>query len=262
MGKPGFRVFLLSILFATSFAFGQGPTTRDPRAVAVLQQSLLAMGGSVPTDTTATGKITIVEGSTTETGTIRVLTKGVQQTAEHIETEQSRRVSIFSNNAARVSDNETSKRLPLELSVLNQSPDFPLAVIGRLLTLEDAAFEYVGQETLDGTEVHHVRAWQTFAATPKLRRLAEHSKIDIFVDTKTSLVRKISLAPHLGGPSPVIIPLEVSYTAYTNVGGVLYPFRIEKTLNGTPWATITIDSVRLNSGLKDADFPVSTGRAQ
>jgi hypothetical protein len=44
---------------------------RDPQAVAALRQAFAAMGGRLPADTVATGTITIVEGSRTETGTIR-----------------------------------------------------------------------------------------------------------------------------------------------------------------------------------------------
>ena len=50
--------------------------------------------------------------------------------------------------------------------------------------------------------------------------------------------------------------MEIFYSAYRNIGSVLYPFHIEKSFNGTPWAKISIQSVTTNNGLTDADFPV------
>jgi hypothetical protein len=50
------------------------------------------------------------------------------------------------------------------------------------------------------------------------------------------------------------IPIEVFFSDYRNVGGVLYPFSIRKSLNGTPWTTIAIAQVQVNTGLKASDF--------
>jgi len=38
------------------------PVTRDPQAVALMQASVRTMGGKVPSDSVATGTITIVAG--------------------------------------------------------------------------------------------------------------------------------------------------------------------------------------------------------
>jgi hypothetical protein len=60
--------------------------TSDPQAVAAIQQAAIAMGGSAPSDSTATGTITTVAGSPTENGTITILTRGTDQTSEQIQT--------------------------------------------------------------------------------------------------------------------------------------------------------------------------------
>jgi hypothetical protein len=61
----------------------QTPTTtlpsiqRDPQALVILQGAVAAMGGSVPSDSTANGTVTTVAGSLTENGSVIVLTRGI-----------------------------------------------------------------------------------------------------------------------------------------------------------------------------------------
>ena len=52
------------------------------------------------------------------------------------------------------------------------------------------------------------------------------------------------------------VAVDVFYSNYQNSSGILYPSNIRKSLNGTPWATITIQSIAFNTGLTDSDFPV------
>src|SRR5467141_1372305 len=73
---------------------------RDPQAVTVLTQSIAAMGGSVPTDSVASGTVTLVAGSLTETGTIGILTRGVDQSSEQIQTPSVTHKIIYSRGQA------------------------------------------------------------------------------------------------------------------------------------------------------------------
>ncbi|SRR6266403_781741 len=57
---------------------------RDPQAIALLQSSVRAMGGSVPSDSVATGSVVVVAGSLTTSGTVRILTRGTDQTLEQL----------------------------------------------------------------------------------------------------------------------------------------------------------------------------------
>jgi hypothetical protein len=67
---------------------------------------------------------------------------------------------------------------------------------------------------------------------------------------------KISYSRRAGGQGVPSFPVEVSFSNYIRVNGVLYPFQINKSFNGTPWETITIQSVAFNTGLTAAQFPV------
>jgi hypothetical protein len=233
----------------------------DPEAIAVMQQSVVAMGTTTPSDSTATGTRTTVAGSLTENGTITILTRGTAETSEQIQTPHGSTV-IYSQGQASFGAGATPTQLPMERAVTAQCPDFPLALLAGALNNPDTAYKYVGLETLDVASAHHVQIWNSFASTPKLQRLANFSLRDIWIDAKSGLPMRVSYTRRdAGGASPGIA-MEAGYSDYRNVGGVLYPFSIQAAMNGTPWATITIQRVILNTGLTDSNFPVQWGVAQ
>ena len=248
-------LLLFSLTFSATIAAQELPQ-RDPQAVAVLSQSMVAMGRVAPADSVATGAVTLVAGSRSETGTVRILTRVVDQTAEHIQASYTRRSVIYSRGRASEIEGASITPLQLELAVTSQSPNFPLPLIPSILNDPNAAFTYVGLETLSGSQVHHIRVWKTFPSQPRLQHLAGFSVKHIWIDAASGLPRKLAYDRRAARGAEPRIPVAVFFSDYRNVGGVVYAFRIEKSLNGTPWATITIQTVAFNTGLSDNDFPV------
>jgi hypothetical protein len=255
-----YRAALCSLLVALGFstfsiAQSQAPPPRDPQALAALQQAITAMGSSVPSDSTATGTITTTAGSLTESGTVVVLTRGTDQTSEQIHTPHGA-TAVYSQGRASQIQGTTKTPLPLELAVTGQSPDFSLPLLVGVLSSPDSAYAYVGLETQNGISVHHVQFWNTFASVPRLSALASLSRRDIWIDAASGLPQRIWYSDHPGQGGVAAVAVDVRFSNYTNFGGVLYPLTIQKSLNGTPWATIRITSVAFNTGLTDANFPV------
>lgn len=248
-------VVLLSLSLSSSVG-AQQPPPRDSQALLILQQSLAAMGGVAPSDSVATGNVEIVAGSKRENGTIRILARGLDQTAETIQTSDGSRAVIYSRGRANEIEGTAVKSLQLELVVTSPCPDFPLPLLAAVLNNADAAAQYLGLETLNGVAVHHIRLWNTFSSRPGLQKLADFSVKDLWVDAASGLPRKVSFDRRAARGSAGHIPVEILYSYYRNVGGVFYPFLVNKSLNGTPWATITIVNVAFNTGLTEADFPV------
>jgi outer membrane lipoprotein-sorting protein len=255
----GYRRVFFSVVAVLSLSLccsAQQARERDPRALAVLEESLVAMGRAVPSDSSATGIVTIVEGSTSDSGTIQILTRGSNQTAETINLSNGRRAVIYSNGEAREVHGTQSTVAVMELSVTDQCPDFPLPLLLSALKDLDEAFEYVGQDSLDGVSVQHVRVWDTFASDPRLQKLASFSAKDIWFDSRSGLPVKLAYSRRAGQGAVPSFAVEVFFSNYTSAGGVLYPFEVKKSYNGTPWETITIQSVTFNTGLTDAQFQV------
>jgi hypothetical protein len=112
------KLFLVSFPFLSGFVAAQessAPTQapqRDPQAVAVLQQAVATMATSTPADSSATGTLTVVEGSTTQSGSIQILTLGTNETSETITLPNGQRAVIYSNGKAKEANGNQSGKAP------------------------------------------------------------------------------------------------------------------------------------------------------
>jgi hypothetical protein len=245
-------LFLLGVLTQSVFSQTQTstPASRDPQALALLQASATAMGNVVPSDSTATGTITTQAGTLTENGTITILTRGTNQTSEQIQTPHAS-ILIYSQG-------EASNGAPLsgQQAMTSQSSFFPLPLIGGALNNSDWGFKYIGLETVNGVGAHHIQCWNSFASNPAGQTLSAFTTRDIWIDATSYLPLRISYVQRAAGGSAPRIAVDVFLANYQNVGGIAYPFSIQKSFNGTPSATITIQQVVFNTGLSDSNFPV------
>jgi hypothetical protein len=252
---------VVSLLLAAASSSGSAQSTTsiqpalDPQAIALLQQSVIAMGTTVPSDSTATGTVTTVAGSLTENGTVTILTRGTNQTSEQIQTPHGSTIVYSQGQASNISGSIVTP-LSMELTQTSQCPDFPLPLLASALNNSDTSYKYIGLETLNGASVQHVQIWNSYASNPALQDLSGFTLTDIWVDPASYLPQKLSYTQRAAGGSEPSIPVDIYYSNYQNVGGVLYPFSIQKSFNGTPSATITIQAVAFNTGLTNLDFPV------
>ncbi len=248
-----------SICLATSLA-AQPPAAqspqRDPQAVALLQASLKAMGGTVPSDSVASGNVTVVAGSLTTNGTIRVLTRGTNQSSEQTTLSSSTYTVIFSQGLADETINSTTTSIPLERAATSQSVCFPLPFLAAALANSGDSIQYVALETSGQQSLQHIRIQNTFASQPTFQQFASFATFDVWLDASTSLPQRISFARRNGGGSTPSISVDAFFSAYKTTSGPAYPTQINLSLNGTPWTTITITSVAFNTGLTDSNFPI------
>lgn len=251
---PLLVLLFLNLLVAPAGGAQQLPQ-RDPQALYLLVQSVSIMGGDVPSSSLAVGTVELVEGSLTEAGAVRTLTRGLEQTQEEIQTSRGLRARVYSNGRAANLTDTGIEGLSLEMAQSSQSPNFPLVLIASALNNPDFAFVYLGQENFEGSQVHHIRFWNTYASDPRFQHLAEFSVKDLWIDAASGLPRKLSYDQREAAGNAPSFRIEAYYSDYRDIGGVLYPFLIERSFNGTPWATIKIDNVVLNADLSDADFP-------
>jgi hypothetical protein len=255
---------LTLVLLVSSFAvraFAQASSqpvpTNDPQALAILQKAVAAMGGSAPVDSTATGTITTTSGSATDSGTFILLTRGTDQSSEQIQTSSVATTLVYSRGITAQIQGNTITAVPNESGVTAQSADFPLPLLLGMVSDTSAAFKYVGLETLNGISVYHVRLWRNYSATPTLTALSNFSVRDIWFDASSGLPLRISYNNHLGQGTMGSVAFDLRFANYNAVNGVQFPFLITKSVNGTPWATMTISNVVFNTGLTDANFPVN-----
>lgn len=232
------------------------PSVRDPQALSILQKAVSAMGSAAPVDSVATGTITIVAGTKTDNGTVRILTRGGDQSSEQIQLPDQTNSVIYSRGQANEILNGVVKQAPFQLTASSQSPDFPLPLLAAALIAPDLATQYVGEETIEGLPYHHVKLWHTFPSNQNLQRLWDFTTKDIWVDPATWLPYKLAYERREASGAVPHFRIEVLYSNWKSVSGAVYPYQIQKSWNGTPWTTITIQNVALQTGLSDSDFPV------
>lgn len=254
--KLHFRLALVLVSACVSVAaFAQTEAQRDPKALALLTQSITAMGGSVPADSVATGTATVTAGSTNETGTIRILTRGAEQSLENISTDTVKRKAIYSRGLASEQVGPTATASSLELASTTQSLVFPLPFLARALSDPTFAVTYIGSGTLAGKTVNHLRVSQSFTNS-KLQHLTTFSQRDVWLDATSGLPVAASWTRRAARGAEYGIPVEIMFSDYRSVGGILYPFHMNIFFNGTPWAVAAVQQVNFNTGLNDVDFPV------
>jgi hypothetical protein len=257
--------FAASLLLISNSSAGipQTPTSstsapvRDPQGVTLLQKSVSVMGVP-PADSTATGNVITVEGSSTQQGTVTILTKGSTQTSIQFQGLNDPWTVIFANGEANRVESSQTTVYPLELAASSQCLYFPLPYLYSILSNPDYSVQYVGQETLESSSANHIIVQNTFNSSPTYQFLSPFTTADIWLDATTALPVKIGMVHRNGGGSAPKIPFSVVYSNYQSVSGVRYPFTVQEYLTETLWGTTTIQSVVFNSGFKDGSFPVAT----
>lgn len=251
--------FLVVFALFAQIAVAQQTTTsvqRDPQATALLQAAVNVMGGTVPKDSVAAGSIIIVAGSQTSTGSIQILTRGTNQSSEQITLPQSTTTITYSGGLADQTINSVTTGLSLERAATSQSVLFPLPFLAAALANSDVSVQYIALETLNQSSVQHILLQNSFASQPQLQQFAELAVFDVWLDANTALPQRISYVRRDASGAAPRIPLDTYFTAYQTISGVAYPSQINISFNGTPWATINISSVSLNTGLTDSNFPI------
>jgi hypothetical protein len=244
-------VLCFSALFSS---FAQQGAAVPVQASAVLQKAVVVMG-NLPADSTASGSITMIDGSSDNSGTIDITTRGTDQTSELITVSNGVSKATYSRGSASDTQHlSTKSHFSLELAATTQSAVFVLPLLTNVLSSSDFSVEYIDLEDINGRDSHHIRVKNTYASQPDLTYLSEFTTRDIWIDATTYLPIKMSYESRDGGGAAPRTSIDVLYSDYKSVNGVLYPFTIEKYRNGTRWTVVSISKVLFNSGLADSSF--------
>jgi hypothetical protein len=92
---------------------------------------------------------------------------------------------------------------------------------------------------------------QTPSVTALLSRL---SSFDLTLDATTHLPLSLSFATHADDNALFDIPVEIAFSNYQIMNGVVIPTHIQRFLNGTQILDVTITSAKVNQGLSDSTF--------
>ncbi len=131
----------------------------------------------------------------------------------------------------------------------------PALLIGQEMARGDLWGQYVGQETLGGQTVHHVKlARVSTLGSPVDAQLTQNSEIDVFINTQTGLIAKIRFIHHSETDWRLGTPMEIYYDNYQTVNGMLIPYHQRTIISNSIKTDLNITSAQFNVGLADTVF--------
>jgi hypothetical protein len=240
------------VLFTTAYSQQLSVPQRDGHAITLATQAYHALGGTLPTDTKIRGTYSRVIGSTQDSGTIEVLTRGLNQTSTKITNSEGTAEIIYSRGYAVQKDQNGIEQFTLEKSLGSISSISPLVIIAAAVLDQNATAQYVGIESVDGKPANHIRICPS-SADQNFSKISLFGAKDIWLDADSLLPLEISYQV-LDSEGEAAIPVTFLFSQYKALNGVFYPFQIQESLNATPYMAISITSVSSGASLTDANF--------
>jgi len=238
-------------------ATGQTPQ-RDPQAISVIAQALNAAGGvaalSAIRDYTATGTVTYYWGGEEVKGSVTVKSRGSGQFRLDATLPEGVR-SWSVNNGEGMRKEANGDMNPIEYHNGVNFGNFTDPLLSLAADSQDptVSIAYVGLETLDGAQVHHIHT-QKVLEQDRFAMLGRLTRKDFFINATTFQVVSTLDMAHPKNESDVDKSHEVDFSDYQAVDGVLVPFTISEVLIGQHTFTIQLQQITFNGSINDSDF--------
>lgn len=261
---------LVSFLIATPIVAQQTatPAPRDPQAVALLQKSWAALVGvGSISDITLTGSVTRIAGSDVETGVVTLLASGNLASRMNLSLTDGHRTEIRNGPQG---DWIGPDGVEHAMATHNCWPDadwfYPGLSFQALNSDPGLGTSYIGLETKNGLAVQHIRLFRVVPSSsgvPQPTILALSTE-DLYLDASSFLPLFLEFNIHPDNAFNRDFSVEVAFSSYQNMSGIMLPVRVRKYLNGGLILDLTIASGSVNSGLPASDFAVTdtSGGAQ
>jgi len=256
---------LISFALLSSASPARAQAQRDARAVAVVSQSLSALAGSTALgDLTLQGSVAYTAGSDQESGAVTLLASGNRLSNLALNLSGGARNEIR-NGPAGLWSGPDGVQYPMALH--NCWPDadwfYPGLSFAALSSDPQLGLAYVGPESKDGLPVIHIQQFrvvpgQTAQVTAQIQALSTE---DIYLDASSLLPLFVDYNAHPDNDFNRNIPVELGFTAYQRISGVVIPTHEQKFFNGTLQLDLSITSAVVNSGLPPSDFNATVQNA-
>lgn len=260
------RLFLLmALLFAVVSTFAQQstttttPATRDPQAIALLQQCSQAMGTPNPSlGILASGQISSA-AHPGEQGTITTELQGYSQLRRAAVYSDAQEIEIVNNGQTQFTRNAVNVPLaPWQATYFR--PDYVPALACAIdLARPQMNISYVGPETVNDVPVQHIRIFASPQTLPDGSQTLDPviSEFDVYLNTQNFTVVKTKR--FLFSPNAIEnhSDWETYYLNYQPANGVLMPFHMQHFLAGQLSEDIVITNVQMNASLSIQDFSLA-----
>lgn len=218
------------------------------------------LGGKQILDVTLSGRVTWTVGMESETGTVTLWALSTGQSRVDLA------LSSGSRREIRDSATETDRgswRNPAGRTELSSPPNcltdpvwfFP--ALGSLSARPNVVLSYVGRETRNGSTVQHIRSHVCMPSLPTLRSpIQQLSRMDFYLDCATHLPVATVCNTHPDNAADSNVAVEIDFGNYQQIDGVQVPTSIQRFVQGTLLADISLDTASFNTGLSLSTFAI------
>jgi hypothetical protein len=251
---PTLLMFLF--IFPLAALAQQGPP-RDPQAMAVLRNALAVLGGQSAAaiqDTVVQATLTPPPNQGGGSGTATFKTKGTKIRSDASSGGRTA-TAIFNNGREFRSNGQGMSPAHSANADHKRIEHLPALMLLQELARNDFSAAYVGQESLEGHTVQHIRLFRVSIRNVAVdAQLTKNSELNIFVDTQTSQVVKISFPYVSENDWRQTLPMEIYYDDYRVTNGIVVPFHQRYFFNGEPAGELQFTAVAVNQGIPDSVF--------
>jgi hypothetical protein len=260
------RRLILSALFLSITWSTHGQTSvaviRDPQALAVLVQSLNAVGGESTIqslqDFRATGTIIYYWAGKEVSGPSTVSGRGFDQFRLDAQLPDGLRSLVFSHGQGELRESSGKISALPSYNVINLGLlTFPYVGIYRSLVDQTTSVTNIGRVEISGREVAQVRV-QRHLPQPQDPGglLAKLMTSDYFVDTQTGFILRVRDNTHPVNNLRTSYTHDIELSDYKRINGIMVPMTVSEKIAGARIWELRLDDMNFNNGLTDADFNI------
>ncbi len=259
------RLSLLSLIFlfvvqTQAQQSVQPPPQRDPQALAVVMNSVAAMGGPTAanqvTDAIVTGTIAPSPGSSVKGGTFTWKTAGADFRYEKQSGTTNQVFASGHGRPASLRDGKVTARQP-HIALANPPLHLPCLFLATLLADKNYSLIFLGKAEVNGAPAIKIHV---SLETDPITALV--SPQDWYFDALGGLpIRVEHRLPDSSRPE-IFFPVAEEFSDFRTASGLVVPFRILSYENGALVATATVTSVRFNNGISPSEFDAPAGGVQ
>jgi len=209
-------------------------------------------------DLTVSGQIVQQGALDKVTGTI--LLKMIGPAMVRVETNVPDRTTVHIVNGIRMRRIHGTEDEPMPMHAAMNHPFQYVPLFSESLAITDPsiAVSFVGEETVGGKSVYHVRVEKVYPQQPaeQGRLLSKLTGTDLYIEKGTFLpAMRAQQLPSLIGAQHTL-PMEFRYSDYRQTQGVMIPYKVEVYVNNQESMEIHFTSLVLNSGVNPLEFEV------
>jgi hypothetical protein len=255
-------IAVLSIALACCTASAQNPPASDPQALAYAAQSIAAIVGSVSiSDVTLTGTATWYGSGGTDTGTANLQAVGTSESRMDLALTAGTRTEIRDAQTGVplgqwIAPNTTSGNYASQNCWTDAVWFFP--ALGSLAVGPNVVLSYIGPTTWNGESVQHIQSYVYQANQSGLSPSPQQlSTMDFYLDATTLLPAAVTFNAHPDSNANANLIVEVDFSNYQAVSGVVVPMHIQRYQQGTLMVDVVLTGASFNTGLPLSLFTVN-----